>query len=650
VTAAVARSATEHDHHLMEGYARYCQDLVNEGVISDHARRDRLRLARQFLHRHPDPEVWMSDPLPARLTDLERVKAWPLLTYAILTGRLDVDLDLLLVKDLGGFGHAAEWLNADDFGEGRAIAARLGWSRRWTYDVLHECLPLLLAVTGRSMRALTAEDLDWFDAGLQASVVASVSSRKAYRARLFGLRQLLFEARIIDTPPTRRHIAATYADRLSVVAAPEIARVILRYLDARSAVLRPASISSLCDALTVFGEHLTSRHPEVTSLRQLDRGHIEGFLTVNTTRRWRGRLAREQRVSPTVVHATVLTVRNFLDDLTAWGWTERPVRQLIFAADIPRLPRPLPRALSPGDDARLMAAIGSLQDPFARCGLTLLRGAGLRLGEMLDLELGSVVDYGPAGSWLKVPLGKLGTERSVPLDPDTLAAIDDWAMHRGQQRAHPHPRTGRPTDFLFSERGRRLGPWRIRSGLDRAVTAAGLTGADGEPLRVVPHQLRHTYATTLVNAGMSLQALMALLGHVTAEMTLRYATLASPTLRAAYDEAIGKARRQLPIIVNDRSALPSKVDWLRGEMLKTRVAHGYCSRHLAADACPYANICEHCDNYVPAPEFAPALQDQLADVKALRDDADQRGWTGEVARHQQLLERLQTHLGRIDIR
>ena len=110
---------------------------------------------------------------------------------------------------------------------------------------------------------------------------------------------------------------------------------------------------------------------------------------------------------------------------------------------------------------------------------------------------------------------------------------------------------------------------------------------------------------------MSLQALMALLGHVTAEMTLRYATLASPALRAAYDEAIGKARPRLPLIVNDRPALPPKADWLRGEMLKTRVAHGYCSRHLAAEACPYANICEHCDNYIPAPEFAPALQDQL---------------------------------------
>ena len=109
---------------------------------------------------------------------------------------------------------------------------------------------------GRAGRceSLAGEDLDGFEAELQASVVVSVSSRRAYRARLFGLRQLLFEARVIDTPPTRQRTAASFAERLNVVAAPEIARVMLRYLDARSAVLRPSTLSGLCDALTVFGE------------------------------------------------------------------------------------------------------------------------------------------------------------------------------------------------------------------------------------------------------------------------------------------------------------------------------------------------------------------------------------------------------------
>jgi Phage integrase family len=165
----------------------------------------------------------------------------------------------------------------------------------------------------------------------------------------------------------------------------------------------------------------------------------------------------------------------------------------------------------------------------------------------------------------------------------------------------------------------------------------------------VPHQLRHTYATTLANAGMSLQALTALLGHVTPEMTLRYATLASPTLRIAYDQAIGKARRQLPIAPAAPAApiAPTKVEWLASEFLKTRVAHGYCSLHLAGEACPYANICQQCDNFMPAPQFVPTLQAQLADIKQLRNDAERRGWTSELERHSRVIARLEEHLTRL---
>ena len=64
----------------------------------------------------------------------------------------------------------------------------------------------------------------------------------------------------------------------------------------------------------------------------------------------------------------------------------------------------------------------------------------------------------------------------------------------------------------------------------RSATVAGIG-------HVTPHQLRHTYATALVNAGVSVQALMALLGHVSAEMSLRYAHLFDTTVRAEYERA-----------------------------------------------------------------------------------------------------------------
>ena len=99
---------------------------------------------------------------------------------------------------------------------------------------------------------------------------------------------------------------------------------------------------------------------------------------------------------------------------------------------------------------------------------------------------------------------------------------------------------------------------------------------------------------------------------------MRYAQLSSPTLRAAYDQAIGKLRRRIPVApVIDGHAVPNDVEWIRSEMLKTRVAHGHCSRDLAAEACAYANICETCSNFTPTIEFAPAITAQLDDVYAV---------------------------------
>ncbi len=82
-------------------------------------------------------------------------------------------------------------------------------------------------------------------------------------------------------------------------------------------------------------------------------------------------------------------------------------------------------------------------------------------------------------------------------------------------------------------------------------------------------------------------------------------------------------------------------------MLKTCVAHGYCSRHLAAEACPYANICEQCDNYTTSADFLPQIEAQMHDETELRDDALERGWDSEVARHAPVITSLQKHLDRL---
>jgi site-specific recombinase XerD len=619
--------------------------------VAPNYRHTLTRAAQKFLSDHPDLNEWMTRPVEARLTELaRRPDAWPVIAFAMLSGRCRADLDFLITKRFGhSAGRTVAVLYPTDVARLHDAARRLGRSDATFKELLGRTIPLVIAAFGVPVSEVDAEQLDGLLEFVAKTQRLSEPMRRSTRGRLFSLRQLLFEAGMVDSPPPRRRSGgpATREQRMQVVAAPALRRSLVAYIEARSAVVRPKTLDKLTSALGIFGEFLTERFPEVTSLRKLERRHIEAYLAWTATRACRGSHDRSKTVGPFVPAHAAITLRNFLDDITAWGWAEAPRRRLVFATDIPRQPAMLPRALAPDVDRALMTAVGELADPFARAAITILRHTGLRRGELLDLELDCLMDFGLSGTWLRVPLGKLNDERAVPLDESALDAFAEWLAHRSAQRALPHSRDGRPCDFVFVERGRRIGPGRIQQGLAHAVEAAGLLGADGRPLHVVAHQLRHTWATELVNAGMSLQALMTLLGHRSPEMTVRYARLASPTLRAAYDEAVGKVARRIPVAPAGRRVVPDRVNWLASEMLKTRVAHGYCARELAAEACPYANVCETCPNFVTTPEFVPAIENQLADVRALRDDADRRGWSAEVRRHERVIGSLEAHLRRL---
>ena len=190
----------------------------------------------------------------------------------------------------------------------------------------------------------------------------------------------------------------------------------------------------------------------------------------------------------------ILVIIRMLSAIAEWGWPEAPGRRLIFARDVPRLPRALPRYIPPDADRRLVRELESWPNRLRADALLLMRATGLRIGELVDLELDCVHEVPGQGAWLKVPLGKSDTERMVPLDDETLALVDRIVANRSPGRPLRHPRTGRLVEFLLTHQGRRLSLYTLRDELAYVAKAAGL-GV------ITPHQLRHTYATALVNAG-----------------------------------------------------------------------------------------------------------------------------------------------------
>ena len=653
MTVAARRHIYEGDAGRFAAYEKHVAGL-RIGAPNKSVRRVR---AAALLKQHPDLDKWMSRPTPARLADLQRTRAWPFVIWCMVEGHLPGDLELLLAKP-HGVNVSPVWDAAHPGERGRAAQAgrTLGWSENWIEQLTRHALPVICIWAAKSLDELTEVDLTGCGDALAASAYLSGYVRNKTRKKLHSIWQLCYQMGNVARPARRGNSNGRTATELTaaMISQPDLRRDVVRYSEAVSTVLRPSSANSRMKSIYVFCNWLAEQHPDVLRVDQLERtAHIEPYMAWARTRPWRGANGGGRTISITQFGQDVMGLRAFFEDIAAWGWAAQPKRRLVFLSDLPQLPEPMPRALPPSKDQALMAAVAKLEDPFARTGLMVLRATGMRVGELLDLELDCVVNFGTHGTWLKVPLGKLATERMVPLDASAVAVIDAWIGARGEQRALPHARTGRPADFVFMERGRRISAFRLTKGLDMAAAAAGLTRPDGSHVHLTPHVLRHTFGTSLINAGISLPALMSLMGHVKPEMTLRYARLTSATVRMAYDAAMGKVQARAALSVlpagGRTTAVPSRVEWLRSEMLKTRVAHGYCARELVAEACPYANICEQCDNYVPAVEFATVLQGQLDDVRLLKADAEVRGWDGEADRHGRVITALKEHLRRLDV-
>jgi len=274
-----------------------------------------------------------------------------------------------------------------------------------------------------------------------------------------------------------------------------------------------------------FLRHLAAHHPEVCRLEQLRRDpHVLGWLA-----------DLRSHVPPLAKITLILRViylHRLLDHL-AWTQQVPTLIHLLTGEDVPRRERTLPRPLTPQQDQLVQQEL-LRRDDLASNVLLLQRHTGMRIGECADLALDCLRSIGPDQWAIHVPLGKLKTERWVPVDSFVCQLVERLRALRPQQA---------PTDsgFLMGRpRARETLIRGLRATLRQAVAAAGIT------TRIVPHQFRHTYGTEMMRAGVSFPAVMQLLGHTDPKMTLLYLEITQPDLQREYQLARTQPRHLAP--------------------------------------------------------------------------------------------------------
>lgn len=246
------------------------------------------------------------------------------------------------------------------------------------------------------------------------------------------------------------------------------------------------------------------------------------------------------------LHAQGLDPRSIARKLSSWrgffDWLGE--QQLVSSNPVqsvrpPKRAKSLPRALAIDDAVALVSGsavhAGSSPEPAQLCNramFELLYSSGLRVSELTALDL----QAGPgAKGWLLpdsaevIVTGKGNKQRVVPVGQAALEAVRAWLAVR------PAPSDGSNALFL-STRGSRISPRVLQQRLQAQGQAQGL------PVHVHPHMLRHSFASHLLQSSGDLRAVQEMLGHSSISSTQVYTALDFQHLAAVYDQTHPRAK------------------------------------------------------------------------------------------------------------
>jgi integrase/recombinase XerD len=198
------------------------------------------------------------------------------------------------------------------------------------------------------------------------------------------------------------------------------------------------------------------------------------------------------------------------------------LRRHDLAAEIYHIkePQKVPVVLSADEVKRLLLMAPSLK---ARTMLTISYGCGLRAGEVTRLTVG---DIDSAQGIIRVVQAKGRKDRNVMLPPVVLSLLRDWWPERS---TWDDAGMGPMERWIFPGYGVRkpLTPRQFSRLFREAATAAGIRKPG-----LTLHSLRHSFATHLLEAGLDIRKIQALLGHDKLETTARYTRVATGMISA----------------------------------------------------------------------------------------------------------------------
>jgi len=384
-------------------------------------------------------------------------------------------------------------------------------------------------------------------------------------------------------------------------------------------------------ALRRFSSFMASCQAPVTRPEQIDRPLLEAYFA------WLG----VQPIANATRALSKVFLRSFLEENRRYGWVEGiRAGAVIYHDEVGSRRRSLPRFVPEFVMAQLEsdAHLARLA-PHYRHLVVVITETGLRAGDACALRADALVTDTAGWPCLRFEAHKMRAEQIVPLSDRAVRALRD------QQRLVADTcKQGSP--WLFPCRrdpGLAQGYDAFLAAFTRWQHVIALHDEGGQPVHVVPHQLRHSLGTRLINKGVPQHVIQRLLGHASSEMTALYAHLHDTTLREEM-ERYWKSRVDVEgrLLGFDPEAVTADAEWLKHNLGRAAdsLPNGYCGRPPRQE-CPHPNACLTCPDFQTTVQFLPVHRRQAEATKELLDAADAAGRERLADNHRRVLANLE---------
>ncbi|URN84968.1 tyrosine-type recombinase/integrase [Acetobacterium wieringae] len=405
-----------------------------------------------------------------------------------------------------------------------------------------------------------------------------------------------------------------------------------RYVSFKMTNLSQATCQSIIASLRTFFNYINEKEPKWNDLTKLTRKHMEDYICF---------VHEYSEGTTTVAQRNLIQLKAFLEYIERSECDEAPEKpssHLIFKEDIPkRVVRNYENMKHIPEDVlrQLDKDLENLYPPEYIPVVILLRASGWRISDIFNLRYDTCLEKTTQGWYLCGDIEKTQVlNHRVPIT-DEIQHVVSIVIEETKSKSTDD---NNPNHLLFVRySGTRKGLCPTSGAINRALNKLAevynITDNKGNTFHFNNHAFRHTKGVSLVNNGMDLQLVQKWFAHKSSASTLFYAKILDEKLREEWKEKckdglfkidkLGKMKKiEISKIENE-----DLIEWeyIRHNLDAVRTPLGYCMKPSSQECCTQMNPCLTCRNLCTTPDFIPAYEHEIEELKVLIERAEKLG-------------------------